>query len=85
MACNIHRIAPVQSTKSPLRNRFIRIACSNNAGNTVGPWCIGVPDVFRLRGVYVGNSTVSEINSLNQIKNFYVDHNQTLIIMICLG
>ena len=75
VAFNILRSAPVQSTKSPVRNRFVRIACSNNAGNTVGPWCIGVPDVFRLRGVYVGNATVSNTSS-NQIKNFYVDHNQ---------
>jgi hypothetical protein len=77
LACNINRVAPTQSTKTPMRNRFIRVACSNSEGNTVGPWCVGVPDVFRLRGVYVGNSTVSEINSPNQIKNFYIDHNQT--------
>ena len=43
-------------------------------GNLTGPWCLGVPDVFRLRGVYVGNSSVTN-SSPNAVDNFYVDHN----------
>ncbi len=75
LAVNINRSAVNQLTKSPLRNRFVMINTSNNAGGLIGPWAIGVPDVFRLNGVYVGNSTVSNTTG-NQVKNFFVDHNQ---------
>lgn len=75
VAYNVSRSNPTQLTKNPNRNRFVLICLANNAGGTSGPWCIGVPDVFRLRGVYVGNSSVSN-TSPNQIKNFYIDHNQ---------
>ncbi|HYT43472.1 MAG TPA: hypothetical protein VEP90_14130, partial [Methylomirabilota bacterium] len=75
LAVNINRSAVNPLTKSPLRNRFVMINTSNNAGGLIGPWCIGVPDVFRLNGVYVGNSTVSNTGA-NQVKNFFIDHNQ---------
>lgn len=44
-------------------------------GNLNGPWCLGVPDAFRLRAVYVGNSSVST-SSPNIVNDFYIDHNQ---------
>lgn len=72
---NINRVNVTQASKAANRHGFVKIALSNNAGNTVGPWCVGVPDIFRLRGVYVGNSTVSNTGT-NQISSFYVDHNQ---------
>lgn len=75
VGCNIQRNNPTQLTKTANRNKFIKIYCGNNSANTVGPWSVGVPDVFRLRGVYIGNSTVSNTGS-NYISNFYIDHNQ---------
>lgn len=72
---NVKRVNPDQSTKTPNRNRFIKICCGNNAGGVNGPWVIGVPDVFRLRNVYVGNSSVNS-SSNNYVTNFYIDHNQ---------
>lgn len=44
-------------------------------GNLEGPWCLGVPDAFRLRGVYVGNSSV-DTTFPNIVDDFYIDHNQ---------
>lgn len=73
---NIERRNVTPVTKTALRNRFVKIRVSNNASNTVGPWCLGVPDVFRLRSVYVGNSSVDNTYP-NAVKDFYVDHNQT--------
>jgi hypothetical protein len=44
-------------------------------GNLNGPWCLGVPDAFRLRAVYVGNSSVNATYP-NIVNDFYIDHNQ---------
>lgn len=47
--------APV--AKTPNRSVFARIVTSNNAGGTTGPWALGVSDVFRLRKVYLADSS----------------------------
>jgi hypothetical protein len=73
--------APIQvsnvspTAKTVNRNAFVKINCATNGGNTQGPWSLGVPDVFRLRGVYVGNSTVSNTGT-NYLSMFTVDNNQ---------
>ena len=76
VAVNIERrnVSPV--TKTALRNRFVKIRVANNTSNTIGPWCLGVPDIFRLRSVYVGNSSVNNTFP-NAVRDFYIDHNQT--------
>ena len=72
---NIQRTNVSELTKTPNRSRFVKLCTSNNAGSTIGPWCLGVPDIFRLRGVYIGNSSVSNTGT-NSITSFFVDHNQ---------
>ena len=76
LGVNIKRVNVAPLTKTTNRNVFVKIATSNNVGKTAGPWCLGVPDVFRLRAVYIGNSSVSD-SSPNAINDFYIDHNQT--------
>lgn len=76
LAVNISRSSVTQLTKTPNRNRYVLLQLSNNSGGTIGPWCLGVPDAFRLRGVYVGNSTVTNTGT-NYVSNFFIDHNQT--------
>ncbi len=75
LATNIIRTGVTQSTKTPNRQKFVLLCTSNNTGGINGPWCLGVPDVFRLRSIHVGNSTVDNTGP-NQINSFYVDHNQ---------
>lgn len=76
VAVNIKRTNTTSTSKTANRSKFVRIQCSNNVANNVGPWCLGVPDIFRLRGVYIGNSSVNT-SSKNVTRNFYIDHNQT--------
>lgn len=72
---NIRRSSVTQVTKTPNRIKYTKICTSNNVAGTTGPWCLGVADIFRLRGVYIGDINVS--NTLpNAISSFYVDHNQ---------
>lgn len=73
---DIIRQSADRKTKSPQRNRFVKIRLANNTGVTSGPWSLGVPDVFRLRNVYVANTVDVNVNSTNAKAQFYVDHNQ---------
>lgn len=38
-------------------NIIVKVNTSNNAGNTVGPWCLGVPYAHTLRAVYKSSNT----------------------------
>lgn len=75
LAVDIERRDAVQLTKDATRSVFVKYQLSNAQGNTVGPWCLGVPDAFRLRSVYVGDSSVNT-TSVNAIDDFFIDHNQ---------
>lgn len=73
---NVLRSGVTEGTKQARRDIFVRLRLSNNAANTVGPWCLGIPDVFRLKKVYVGNSTVNTTTGTDITRYFYIDHNQ---------
>ena len=45
------------------------------AVNLNGPWCLGVPDIFRLKAVYVANTVNVNTNSTEVTRDFVVDHN----------
>lgn len=61
--------SPVE--KEAVRNLFVKIDTSTHARGTSGPWCLGFPDIIRLRNVYQGNTT----SSPNITDDFYVDAN----------
>ena len=63
------------STKMGNRNKYVKIAIANSVGQRAGPWCLGVPDAFRLRAVTIGNSSVNA-SSDDITSHFYIDHNQ---------
>ena len=76
---DVERRNVASSLKTAVRNKYVKIRVANSApGNTAsvkGPWCIGVPDAFRLRAVYIGNSSVNTSFS-DVTTSFYIDHNQ---------
>ena len=76
LGVNINRTAAARKTKTPQRNRFVKIRLANNAGGTSGPWCLGIPDVFRVRAVYKHDDSTVNTNSTNVLNQCYVDHNQ---------
>lgn len=62
------RTSASQVDKTVHRDKYVRIKLANNEANTSGPWALGVPDVFRLKNVYVANC--SEITlSINAVAN----------------
>lgn len=77
IAVNIERRSVTSETKIANRNRFVKIRVANNAGGTQGPWCLGVPDIFRLRKVYTHTDATVNTSSYDVTHKFYIDHNQT--------
>jgi hypothetical protein len=68
-------VAP--GVKTSHRNSGILINLANATGNTIGPWCIGHPDVYRLKHVYLdANLTAISTSSRDVTNEFYIDMNQ---------
>ena len=63
-------------SKNVNRSRFVKIQCSNNTNTTIGPWSLGVPDVFKLRSVYVGTGNTFVTTTTNQVDSFVLDSGQ---------
>lgn len=57
------------------KNRFVKIDCSNNTANTVGPWNLGLCDVHKIRHIYAG-TTYSNTNT-DVLSWFKFDTGQT--------
>jgi hypothetical protein len=43
--------------------------------NRNGPWCLGVPDIFRLKAVYLANTSSVNTSSADVTRDFFIDHN----------
>lgn len=78
IAYNVRSNSVTPLTKTVNRNKHIRLCLGNNAAYSAGPWCLGVPDAFRLNKVYRGaNSTFSGTDTgvTDITQYFYVDNN----------
>lgn len=49
---NIERSDESPTSKTVNRNVAVKLQLSNAVSNTVGPWSLGIPDVFRLKSVF---------------------------------
>lgn len=63
-------------TKQAVRDHFIKISAANNADGVSGPWCLGVPDAFRLKKVYSFSNSSVNTASRDVTSSFYIDSNQ---------
>lgn len=80
VAYNVRSSNTTPVSKTVNRDRFVRLNLSNNAVKAVGPWPLGVTDVFRMKGVYKGANTSfapGDAGVVDVTSNFYIDHNQT--------
>jgi len=62
--------------KTITRQAYVKINTASNVGTNKGPWCLGIPDIIRLRNVYLGNSSAVTTSDTNVTSNFWIDHNQ---------
>jgi len=89
ISTNILVVNATPSVKTSNRDTTVKINIANNASgnNTVGPWCLGVPDIFRLKSVRkavntailaANTSTYTNSTFIDVTNDFYIDHNQNL-------
>lgn len=77
IAYNVRANNAAYVAKTINRNLYVRLNLSNNAGLDSGPWCLGISDAARLRGVYLGpNNTFISSEGTDITNDFYIDHNQ---------
>lgn len=74
---DILRSGTVPVEKTVKKSTYIKIQANTNPGGTTGPWCLGIPDVFKLNAVYVDNSggTYSTSNP-DRVTSFNLDTGQ---------
>ena len=58
------------------RGILVKIDIANHPAANNGPWCLGVPDAFRLNKVYMATSSVVNTNSTDVTENFYINTGQ---------
>lgn len=68
--------AEAQLTKSIARGLKVKINLGTHSANTTGPWCLGVPDAFRLVGVYAGSNSSVSTSDYDITHHFFIDNNQ---------
>ena len=61
-------------TQKVLETVYVKIACNTATTNTVGPWCLGFPDVYSIDNVYVGNTSIGyqDANTAADKTSFFV-------------
>lgn len=72
---DIQKNSAVERGKEVLQDQYIKIDCSNNAGNTIGPWSLGIPDVYAISAVYKAN-TYTEADAADFTSEFILDNGQ---------
>jgi hypothetical protein len=76
VAYDVLNVNVTPQAKVANRSLVAKIQVANNAGGLAGPWCLGVPDIFRLRKVYLGANSSVDSTAQDVTSEFYIDHNQ---------
>jgi hypothetical protein len=76
VAFNVERRDAAQTTKTVKRDVFVKIRCNTHSDGVSGPWCLGVPDIIRLKKVYTATDLNVNVNSSDITSKFFIDHNQ---------
>lgn len=75
---SLNRSSTTSIKKNINKNVYVKLDLSNNASGHIGPWSLGLPDVYKLDGVYIdysGNKTYLNTGT-NYVNNFTLDNGQ---------
>lgn len=70
----VNRTQAVSIPKVINKDVYVKIDCSNNVANTVGPWDLGLCDINKVKNIFVG-TTYSTTNP-DRLDWFYIDNGQ---------
>ena len=75
---NVQKRESLQRNKTLSANTYVKVNCATNAKTSVGPWSLGIPDVFDIQKVYVkyDNFTSIEADANDQTSQFELIRNQ---------
>ncbi|CAB5221197.1 Domain of unknown function DUF4815 [uncultured Caudovirales phage] len=68
----VQRTLAIPAAKTVKKARYVKIDCSNNAGNTVGPWSLGLPDVYSIDKIHV---STAYSNTTTDVKSWFTLNN----------
>ncbi len=63
--------------KTVVKSVYVKLSTDKISANTKGPWIIGVPDAYKLVGVYVGSSNTYSNTTTNYASSFELITGQT--------
>jgi len=73
----VNRTTSIEMDKRLRANRFVKIDTSNNEANSVGPYSLGVSDVYKIRSIRMHSSTFSTgSEGSNVTSSFILDNGQ---------
>lgn len=67
-------VAP--KTKTLVQDVYVKISNTAVTAELNGPWGLGIPDVLRITGVYLGTGTTYTATGINYVKEFVLDNGQ---------
>ena len=56
--------------KTVTKDVYVKISTDKVSADTNGPWCIGIPDAYKLNGVYIGSSNTYSNTTANYASSF---------------
>ncbi len=74
---NVQKRESLQRNKTLSANTYVKLNCATNAATSVGPWSLGIPDVYDIQKVYVkyDNFTSIEADANDQTSQFELIRN----------
>lgn len=70
------KISSTEVHKNVNRGILVKIDLTTHSSGRTGPWCLGVPDAFRLNAVYASTNSTVNTNCTDISRHFYVDNGQ---------
>jgi hypothetical protein len=67
----------IHKAKTVVKDVYIKLSTDRITANNRGPWCLGIPDVFNIKAVYVGTSNTYSNTTTNYASSFQLVDGQT--------
>lgn len=67
----------IHKVKTAKKAVYVKLSTDKLTGTTNGPWCLGIPDAYKLNGVYVGTSNTYSNTTTNYASSFELVTGQT--------
>ena len=72
---DVYRGNAVPAAKAINKSRYVKIRANTHPAGTRGPWCLGLPDVTKIKAVYQGTLTPPNTNP-DKVSSFTLDNGQ---------